>query len=112
LQTEFNPTADHKDKLKMFTDINKHNKRVAIKTSHPSGYQNISNFFKSKQPGDKFWTGVDNIFVIQSVQKVGREWVIKTTDKNQQTQEFNMSSFLWRRLYKEQPRSFKRESNI
>lgn len=115
LQTDFQPTADHKDKLRLFNDINKHNKRVSVKTSAYApngGYKAISAFFKTKVAGDKFWTSPDNVFVIQSIQKVGKEWEIMTLDKNQQEKKFNYSSFLWKRLYSEQPRSFAKESTI
>lgn len=111
LQSDFNPTGDHKEKLLLFNEINKHNKSITIKTSYPNGYTNISKFFQSKKPGDKFWMGgPDNVFVVQSISKIGKQWVIEALDKNQQIQRFAYSFFQHKRLYKDQPRSFKRES--
>lgn len=112
LQQEFDPMAQHRDKSKLFNEINKHNKNVAICTTWTNGYKNISDFFKAKQPGDKFWTAPNKQYVVQSVAKVGREYVVTCTDMNQATVTFNFNDFMHRRLYKEQPRSFRKESQV
>jgi hypothetical protein len=109
LQQEFDPMAQHRDKSKLFGEINKHNKSVQIPTDYFS-FNKIASFFKSQKAGDKFWTSPDKQFVVQSVVKAGREWVITATDMNQATVTFNFSSFRNKRLYKEQPRSFAKES--
>lgn len=109
LQQEFDPMANHRDKSKLFNEINKHNKNATIPTG-PSCYNKVADFFKASKPGDKFWTSPDKQYVIQSVVKQGKQWLITTTDQNQATVEFNISSFLFKRLYKEQPRSFSKES--
>lgn len=109
LQQEFDPMAQHRDKSKLYNEINKHNKSITIPTDYNS-FNRIAHFFKCKKPGDKFWTGVDKQYIIQSVTKVGREYQIVCTDMNQATQTFNFNYFSYRRLYKEQPRSFAKES--
>lgn len=109
LQQEFDPMAQHRDKSKLFNKINKHNKNIQIPTDHQS-YNKIADFFKSRQSGDKFWTSPDKQYVVQSVVKQGKQWLITATDVNQATVTFNISSFLCKRLYKEQPRSFTKES--
>lgn len=111
LQTEFDPTAQQRDKSKLFNEINKHNKAIAIPTDYYS-YNKIGDFFKSTKPGDKFWTSPDKQYVIQSVTRIGREWVIKTTDINKATATFNISSFIGKRLYRAQPRSFSKETKV
>lgn len=111
LQTEFDPMELHRVKSKLFNEINKHNKRVAIPTGW-NAFQKIADFFKGLKPGDKFWTAPDKEFVIQSVLKQGREWEITCTDMNKATQVYNFSYFQHKRLYKEQPRSFKQEAAI
>jgi hypothetical protein len=108
LQEQFDPMEAHREKSKLFNEINKHNKRVAVETGN--NYQSISNFFKRLQPGDKFWTSVEKQYVIQSVVKVNREYVITCTDINQATVEFRFSNFMYKRLYSEQPRSFHKET--
>lgn len=107
LQQDFVPMAQHRDKSKLYNEINKHNKSIAISTYD---FNKIANFFKSKNPGDTFWTTPDKQFVIQSVVKVGTQYVITCTDMNQQTVTFNFSHFFNTRLYKDQPRSFGKES--
>ncbi len=109
LQQEFNPMAQHAEKSKLFNEINKHNKDVQVQTGWNS-FNKIADFFKSLQPGDKFWTSPEKQFIVQSIAKVGREYCITATDINQQTVTFNFSHFQHRRLYREQPRSFAKES--
>lgn len=109
LQTDFDPMELHREKSKLYNQINKHNKNVSVPTGW-SDFGHIASFFKSRQPGDKFWTAPDKQYVIQSVAKVGREYVITCTDWNNATVTFNFSHFHCRRLYKEQPRSFSKES--
>jgi len=109
LQQEFDPMAQQRDKSKLYNEINKHNKNVSVPTSH-ADFNKIADFFKSKLPGDKFWTSPDKQYVIQSVTKVGKQYEIKCTDMNQQTVTFNFSYFTFRRLYSKQPRSFTKES--
>ena len=111
LQQEFDPMAQHRDKSKLFNEINKHNKKVVVPTNH-NDFQKIADFFKSRVAGDKFWTAPDKQFIIQSVVKAGREYCITATDINQKTQTFNFSYFNFRRLYSERPRSFAQESKI
>lgn len=111
LQSEFDPMELHREKTKLFNDINRHNKRVAVPTGWNS-FNKIADFFKSKQAGDKFWTAPGKQYVIQSVLKQGREWEITCTDMNMKTVTFNFSHFQHKRLYKEEPRSFKKEAAI
>lgn len=111
LQQEFDPMAQHAEKSKLFNDINRHNKNVQVPTDY-NNYQKIADFFKTRKAGDKFWTSPDKQFVVQSVIKQGKQWIITTTDMNQATATFNISSFLHKRLYKEQPRSFAKESKV
>lgn len=111
LQNEFDPMELHREKSKLFNDINRHNKRVAVPTGY-NAFNKIGDFFKSKQPGDKFWTAPGKQFVIQSVIKQGREWEITCTDMNQATVTFNFSHFQHKRLYREEPRSFRQEAAI
>ena len=111
LQTEFDPMEQHREKSKLYNEINKHNKAAAVSTSWASSYKDVSDFFKSRKPGDKFWTSPDKQYVIQSVVKVGKEYVITATDWNNTTVTFGFSHFHGGRLYKEQPRSFKKESS-
>jgi hypothetical protein len=111
LQTEFDPMEQHAEKSKLFNDINKHNKNAQVPTDYTS-FNKIGDFFKSKQPGDKFWTSPEKQFVVQSVVKQGKEWRITATDMNQKTVTFNFSYFMHKRLYKEQPRSFSKESKV
>ncbi len=109
LQQEFDPMAQHRDKSKLYNEINKHNKKALVPTSllHP---QSVANFFKSRQPGDRFWTSPNKQYVIQSVTKVWKEYEITCTDMNSVTVTFNFRDFYNKRLYKEQPRSFCQES--
>ncbi len=109
LQTEFDPMAQQKEKSKLYNEINKHNKNVAIPTGW-NDFNKIADFFKNLNPGDKFWTAPDKQYVIQSITKPGREYEIKCTDQNQKEVVFNISHFQFRRLYKEQPRSFSKEA--
>lgn len=111
LQQEFDPMAQHAEKSKLFNEINKHNKRVQVSTGW-NNFKDIADFFKSLKPGDKFWTSPEKQFVIQSVVKVGREYCITATDINQATVTFNFSHFTHRRLYRERPRSFSKESKV
>lgn len=108
LQEDFDPVEQHRKKSQLFNEINKHNKSIAVRTSN--NYNNIANFFKSKKPGDKFWTSIDKQFVIQSVTKVNREYVISCIDNNSQIVNFAFKDFMYSRLYSAQPRSFKKES--
>lgn len=108
LQHEFDPMEAHREKSKLFNEINKHNKSVAVDTGN--NYTSIANFFKSKKTGDKFWTSPDKQYVIQSVVKVNREYIITCTDINQATVEYRFSDFFYKRLYSERPRSFHKET--
>jgi hypothetical protein len=110
LQTEFDPMAQHREISKLYNEINKHNKNVSVSSSWQSSWKDVSDYFKSRQPGDKFWTSPDKQYVIQSVAKVGREYVITCSDWNKMTVTFGFGNFHGKRLYKEQPRSFKKES--
>lgn len=111
LQAEFDPMAQHRDKSKLFNEINKHNKAVQVPTDW-NNWPKIADFFKGLVPGDKFWTSPEKQYVIQSVVKAGREWCITATDMNQATVTFNFSHFQHKRLYKERPRSFSKESKV
>lgn len=110
LQQEFNPTAAQSEKQKLFSEINKHNKKITIHTGWSSGLPNISNYFKSLKPGDKFWMGFDKVFVFQSLTKTKKEWQITAVDNMQKTHTFNFSYFQNKRLYREAPRSFTKEA--
>lgn len=110
LQTEFDPMAQHRNKSKLFNDINRHNKKVQIPTDYLS-FNKIADFFKSRQPGDKFWTSPDKQYVFQSLVRQSKEWQITATDVNQTTVTFNFSSFRNKRLYRDKPRSYAKESN-
>ncbi len=109
LQEEFDPMAQHRDKSKLFNEINKHNKSVLVPTNNYEFNKAIV-FLKSLVAGDKFWTAVDKQYVVQSVAKVNNKWNITCTDMNHATVSFNLSHFQGRRLYKAQPRSFAKES--
>lgn len=111
LQQEFDPMAQHAEKSKLFNDINRHNKAVQIPTGY-NCYQKILDYFKTRNPGDKFWTSPEKQYVIQSVIKQGKQWTITTTDMNQATVEFCVANFLHKRLYSDQPRSFAKESKV
>lgn len=109
LQQEFDPMAQQREKSKLFNEINKHNKRIQVSSSfadHPKTLE----FFKSRQPGDKFWTSPDQQYVVQSVTKPNKEYVVTCTDMNQKTIEYKVGYFYGRRLYRECPRSFAKES--
>lgn len=108
LQEDFKPMASHKETLKLFNEINKHNKRVTVKTDW-NHFKNIADFFKNMKPGDKFWTSIDKFYILQKLEKGSKEWQITTLDSNQKPATFNFSYFHGRRLYSEQPRSFARE---
>mgnify|MGYP006921345761 CR=1 FL=1 len=108
LQEEFDPMEQHRKKSQLFNEINKHNKSISVRTG--SDYNSIATFFKNLQPGDKFWTSVEKQFVIQSIVKVNREYVITCTDHNQATVEFRFKDFMYKRLYSAQPRSFRKET--
>jgi hypothetical protein len=110
LQQDFNPVEEAQIKAKLFNEINKHNKRVAINTR--PNKPDVADFFKNSKPGDKFWTSPDVFFVIQSVVKGAGQWIITVLDVNQTTVTFNFSSFNFKRLYREQPRSFAKENKI
>jgi hypothetical protein len=109
LQEEFDPMAEHAEKSRLFNEINKHNKEAMIPTGW-SNLEDIKKFFKSLTPGDKFWTSPEKQFIIQSVAKQGREYVITATNINKETKTFSFSYFQHKRLYKTQPRSYKKES--
>lgn len=109
LQQEYEPMANHKEKLKLFNEINRHNKKVQIKTDY-NHYPKIAEFFKSLKPGDTFWTSPEKGYVLQGLTKVGREYEILTKDLNGAEKKFKFSSFNCRRLYSAQPRSFSKES--
>jgi hypothetical protein len=109
LQEEFDPMAEHAEKSRLFNEINKHNKEAMIPTGW-SNLEDIKKFFKSLNPGDKFWTSPEKQYIIQSVVKQGREYVITATDINKATKTFGFSHFQHKRLYKAQPRSYKKES--
>lgn len=111
LQEEFDPMAAQKEKSKLYNEINKHNKKVQIPTDYKH-YHKIGEFFKSLKAGDKFWTSPEKQFIIQSVVKNGKQWDITATDVNQATVVFNFSRFFHKRLYKERPRSFSKESKL
>lgn len=111
LQQEFDPTAAHKAKLDLFNEIKNHNKKVTVKTGYFDDHH-ISAFFKGLKSGDKFWMGPDKVFVVQSIVKTRRDWKITAIDQMQQERKFNFSSFNYKRLYREAPRSFKRESVV
>lgn len=111
LQTEFDPMELHREKSKLFNEINKHNKSVAIPTGYYAG-NSIATFFKSLKAGDKFWTAPDKQYVIQSVLKQGREYEVTATDMNQATVTFCFEDFRHKRLYRDKPRSFKQESAL
>jgi hypothetical protein len=111
LEQEFDPMEQQRTKSKLFNEINKHNKRVQIPTDY-CHYDEISKFFKTRKSGDKFWTSPDKQFVIQSVTKIGKEWIIDATNMNQTTLTFDFRFFWNKRLYKEQPRSFVKESKV
>lgn len=108
LQEEYDPTEEARKKLKIQAEIHKHNKRITIKTKPNTN--EIAKFFQNCKAGDKFWTSMDKQFIIQSINKNKGQWDIVTTDINQDTKIFNFSSFLFKRLYSEQPRSFSKES--
>lgn len=110
LQKEFNPVEQQIEATKLHNEIKKYNKSITIQTSGSGGYNAIANFFKAAKPGDVFWTAPNKHFVIQSVVKQGREWCVTVTDINQQTHTSNFNSFMYTRLYKAQPRSFKQEA--
>lgn len=109
LQEEFAPTADHKTKLMLFNEINKHNKRVTVPTGW-NEFAKIHDFFKSLKAGDKFWKGADKTYIFQSLVKNKREWVITAIDQSQKQCNSNISYWHHKRLYKEAPRSFAKES--
>lgn len=111
LDVEFDPMAEHRNKSKMFNQINKHNKKVTIPTG-VGCFQKIAEFFKSRNPGDKFWTSPEKQYIIQSVVKQGKEWMISAIDQNNKPTTFNFSYFLYKRLYYEQPRSFAKENKV
>jgi hypothetical protein len=110
LQTEFDPMEQHREKSKLYNQINKHNKSIAVQSSWTNGWKEVAAFFKARVAGDKFWTSPEKQYVIQSVAKVGKQYVITATDMNNATVTFGFSNFHGKRLYKEQPRSFKKES--
>jgi len=110
LQEEFDPMAQHSDKSKLFNEINKHNKAVAVSTGWYD-YNKIAAFFKTLTFGDVFWTSPDKQYVILSIAKVKNQYVISCTDMNQTTVNFTFNHFLGgRRLYRARPRSFAKES--
>lgn len=111
LQEEFDPMAQHRDKSKLYNEINKHNKKAAIRTDS-YGFNQIGKFFKSAKPGDMFWTAPEKQYVVQSVIKTGRDGEITATDMNHATVTFNFSYFMYKRLYKEKPRSFSQETKV
>lgn len=111
LEHEYHPMAEQKDKLRLFNEINKHNKKVAIKTSWSAGQQHIANFFKSLKPGDKFWTSPDKGYVFHRLEKAGNAYKIVTVDQNNAEKIFEgFNYFMHKRLYSAQPRSFSKES--
>lgn len=110
LQQEFDPTEKQREKTKLFNEVKKHNKGITVPTGYDQ-YHAIANFFKSKQPGDKFWTSPDKQFVIQSVSKTPKEYIVRCTDHNQKTVTFRFKDFVYKRLYSAQPRSFARETS-
>jgi len=107
LETEYDPMKAHKDKLRLKSDITKHNKRITVATQYDSDYLA---FFKGLKVGDKFWTSIDAQHIVQKVAfKAKGRWFITTTDVNQRQVEHELSGFAYRRLYREQPRSYTRE---
>jgi hypothetical protein len=108
LDQPYDPVGDIKVNSKLFADINRHNKAVSIQTRDTNV---IRAFFMRLKPGDKFWTSPIKVFVVQTVFKddVGH-WRISALDANNETKLFTAKDLQWKRLYKEQPRSFSAET--
>lgn len=110
LQQEYAPMKEHKEKLRLQSEINKHNKAITI----PTGYFDKAIFFqflKGLKPGDKFWMGIDKQFVVHqsAFLKHKNQWTITVINPDQQQKELSLESFSDKRLYKAQPRSYSKE---
>jgi hypothetical protein len=111
LNEEFDPVAEQARKAKLYAEIRRHNKSALIQSWGSDGERQIHKFFTGLKPGDTFWTGPNSCVVIEAM-KPGRnihEGTV-TIKKDGKTRQYSMSFFRYRRLYRVQPRSYKKEA--
>lgn len=108
LQQEYDPTKQQREKQQLQNEINKHNQAVTVSTRYDCGHHA---FFKSLKAGDKFWTSVDKQYIVSKVATKGRsnKWYITVVNMDQEEVQFYFEEFMYKRLYRDQPRSFSRE---
>jgi hypothetical protein len=117
-EENYNPVAAQQERQELANEVKKHNKLVRIDTKtnffvsgqgEKKARANIVDFFKSLKTGDKFWTSHSIYFIFQSFGHAGVN-NITAIDANGKVIKTSTTHWLNRHLYRDQPRSFKKEA--
>lgn len=107
LGQEYQPGADAREKNELFSEIMKHNKSVVVDTSTPAATEA---YLRTLKVGDVFWNSNQTYFVVEEI-GTNKKGVFTVTAKDNRGRTVHFTHYSCRsRLYRAQPRSYRKEA--